>query len=150
MVCAHAIGKDACQGDSGGPLVIIPNGSTAKNHILVGVTSWGVGCADLVLPGVYARVSYVLEWIKETICQQDLSSKYDTTKYCINLQGIARSRSLTRVRQPRTRRRRRRRKRRKRTRKIRPRSASLLANVVCATNESARQNCPRTCNTCPL
>eukprot|EP00978_Attheya_sp_CCMP212_P033745 scaffold137752_cov65-Attheya_sp.AAC.2 len=153
MVCAHAIGKDACQGDSGGPLVIIPNGSTAKNHILVGVTSWGVGCAHDILPGVYARVSYVLEWIKGTICQEDLLSTYytntGTTQYCINLQGIARSRSVTRVRQPR-RRRRRRRKRRKRTHEIRPRSAELLATVVCATSESARQNCPMTCNTCPL
>jgi hypothetical protein len=156
MLCAHAIGKDACQGDSGGPLVIIPNGSSAKKHILVGLTSWGVGCADLVLPGVYARVSHVQGWIKETICQQNLSSKYvtntGTTQLCINLQGIARSRSVTRVRESRTRRRsrRKRRNRRKRRKRTRSGSESLFANVVCATNESARQNCPMTCNTCPL
>eukprot|EP00978_Attheya_sp_CCMP212_P020038 scaffold56961_cov58-Attheya_sp.AAC.1 len=153
MLCAHAIGKDACQGDSGGPLVIVPNGSSAKKHILVGVTSWGVGCADLVLPGVYARVSYVLGWIKETICQEDSSSIYytntGTTQSCINLQGIARSRSVTQVRQPRTRRSRR--KRRKQKRKRRSRLTELmLATVVCTTNGSARQNCPMTCNTCPL
>jgi hypothetical protein len=149
MLCAHAIGKDACHGDSGGPLVIIPNTSShPSDHILVGLTSWGVRCADDFFPGVYARVSYVLEWIKGTICQQGLLSSYvtntGTTQLCINLQGIALSRSI--IRQPR--RRRRRRSRRNGTRKRR--STELSATVVCRSNESARQHCPMTCNTCPL
>jgi hypothetical protein len=152
MLCAHAIGKDACSGDSGGPLVIIPSALSRPSdhiHILVGVTSWGIGCADRVLPGVYARVSYVLEWIKETTtCQQSLSSSYVTygkTQLCINIQGIAPSQSVTQVRQVQSPTRR---SRKNRTRKRR--STNLLATVVCATNESARQNCPKTCNTCPL
>eukprot|EP00978_Attheya_sp_CCMP212_P028847 scaffold100691_cov61-Attheya_sp.AAC.3 len=100
MLCAHAIGKDACQGDSGGPLVIIPNTSShPSDHILVGITSWGIGCAHDFLPGVYARVSHVLEWIKGTICRQGLLSSYvtntGTTHLCINLQGGALSRSGT-------------------------------------------------------
>lgn len=51
MVCAGYPngGVDACQGDSGGPLVV---GDT-----LIGIVSWGDGCAKPGKPGVYARVS---------------------------------------------------------------------------------------------
>ena len=54
MMCAGDLsngGEDACQGDSGGPLF-------DKNaDRLVGVTSWGIGCALQDYPGVYARIS---------------------------------------------------------------------------------------------
>lgn len=57
MFCAGptAGGIDACQSDSGGPIV------DASNR-LVGVVSWGVGCARPGLPGVYASVSSGSSW----------------------------------------------------------------------------------------
>lgn len=50
MLCAgEAVGgRDACQGDSGGPLV--------AGGELVGLVSWGTGCAETGHPGVYTRI----------------------------------------------------------------------------------------------
>ena len=38
-----------------------------SDGILFGITSFGCGCGDARYPGVYAKVSYVLGWIYDTI-----------------------------------------------------------------------------------
>jgi trypsin len=64
MVCAgYEQGEiDTCQGDSGGPMV--------AGGKLIGITSWGEGCARPGKPGVYARVAPYHDLIVEQIGSQ--------------------------------------------------------------------------------
>lgn len=74
MICAGGIGdKDSCQGDSGGPLFV--QGTDANQDVQVGITSWGVGCAD-GYPGVYARISKAQRWITKKVGRIGESVKF--------------------------------------------------------------------------
>ncbi|XP_046430312.1 trypsin alpha-3-like [Neodiprion fabricii] len=59
--CAGVLngGKDSCQGDSGGPLTI--------SNVLAGIVSWGFGCGQVMMPGIYTDVSYYFDWILENM-----------------------------------------------------------------------------------
>ncbi|XP_067334276.1 transmembrane protease serine 9-like [Channa argus] len=65
MLCAglSAGGKDSCQGDSGGPMVSKQN----SRWIQAGIVSFGKGCAEPDIPGVYTRVSQYESWINSVI-----------------------------------------------------------------------------------
>lgn len=76
-LCAGQEGKDSCYGDSGSPL--IKRGVTNVKDVQVGIVSWGVDCAG-PLPGVYSRLSFMYDWLRETIC--DYSDKVPQNIEC--------------------------------------------------------------------
>jgi secreted trypsin-like serine protease len=57
--------KDTCQGDSGGGLYAYD--SKLQRYVVVGITSYGVGCASAGYPGIYTRISYFYNWIMANV-----------------------------------------------------------------------------------
>ncbi|XP_068240018.1 ovochymase-2-like [Palaemon carinicauda] len=60
MICAGAPGKDACQGDSGGPLLLQDE---EGRWVLVGLVSFGLGCARDEIPGVYLSIAPFVDFV---------------------------------------------------------------------------------------
>lgn len=78
MICAgfEIGGADSCQGDSGGPLTIAYDDET---YLLLGIVSWGEGCADPGYFGVYTLVIPYTCWIAETMGNGTLGYGLTTT-----------------------------------------------------------------------
>ena len=86
MICAYGDGgkKNVCENDSGGPLVT----KVDDHYVVVGIASWVRGgyqvqCGMSKYPGVYARVSYLLEWIRKYINREAFKIREGfSSQYC--------------------------------------------------------------------
>ncbi|XP_055916953.1 trypsin-1-like [Eupeodes corollae] len=61
QMCAAARNKDNCQGDSGGGLL------AKSRREMIGISSWGDGCAKEGKPGVYTSVPGILPFIRKNL-----------------------------------------------------------------------------------
>lgn len=75
MFCAGHDTADACKGDSGGPFAV----SYHNTWFLLGVVSWGEGCAEKGKYGVYTRVANYIPWIKEVVESLEDSINFSIT-----------------------------------------------------------------------
>jgi hypothetical protein len=70
QLCAGVLagGRDTCQGDSGGPLLALrPGGDGWDTGALVGIVSYGYGCAQANSPGVYTRMAAYTPWLMRAV-----------------------------------------------------------------------------------
>lgn len=76
-MCVNSYHHMWFQGDSGGPFVADDCLSKTSRYRLLGVVSWGTGCAMAKKPGVYTKVSRFLPWLSTAMRVRDF------VYYCI-------------------------------------------------------------------
>lgn len=66
-------GQDACIGDSGGPMMYY--NKKRCQYEVVGVVSWGIGCGQQGVPGIYSRVTSAFNFFHNTLWRWDNRTK---------------------------------------------------------------------------
>eukprot|EP01134_Creolimax_fragrantissima_P006379 CFRG6379T1 len=76
-ICTYTPGKDSCNGDSGGPLIQPGMDGSVNSGVVVGIVSFGEGCAREGYPAVNTRVSSYTDWINATMTDTAANSTCD-------------------------------------------------------------------------
>lgn len=67
--------KDTCKGDGGSPLACAIPG-TNDRYVQMGIVSWGIGCGNTNIPGVYVNVALYAKWIDTQITSRNFDTGY--------------------------------------------------------------------------
>jgi len=83
MLCAGPTDGtvDNCLGDGGGPMTW-KEPSNPSNEVLAGIVSYHLGCGRLNLPGIYAKATSALEFVKRWGVDQDLGEARNKCPPC--------------------------------------------------------------------
>lgn len=65
-----------CGGDGGSPLVCPISNQPGRYH-QVGIVSWGIGCGEHNIPGIYVNLGIFRDWIDEEM----VKAGYDINTY---------------------------------------------------------------------
>ncbi|XP_055838596.1 phenoloxidase-activating factor 2-like [Episyrphus balteatus] len=71
MCAGGETGKDTCQGDSGSPLAC-PMANNSDRYYQAGIVSWGIGCGEENVPGVYASIPKLRSWIDKQLAYKKI------------------------------------------------------------------------------
>lgn len=75
-LCAGGLeGKDTCKGDGGSPLVC-PTMVIKDQYVQAGIVSWGRGCGTAQVPGIYANVAMLRDWVDLKMTERKLEKSY--------------------------------------------------------------------------
>ena len=77
-------GVDVCRGHGGSPLVC-PSKEDPDKYVQVGIVAWGIGCGENGVPGVYASVPKLVEWVNRKMAEYFgavRSKSVQTANYC--------------------------------------------------------------------
>ncbi|XP_046996882.1 coagulation factor XI-like [Schistocerca americana] len=90
IICAGELagGVDTCQGDSGGAMMT----KSGRQYVATGIVSYGYGCGQRNMPGVYTNVSYYKDWIVKHMgsgYQQRLRSRTGAARLASQRRGGA-------------------------------------------------------------
>ncbi|CAG5036935.1 unnamed protein product [Parnassius apollo] len=78
MCAGGEAGKDTCEGDGGSPLSC-PIEYETDRYMQSGIVTWGIGCGEVGIPGVYVDVSNLRNWIDDQVA----GAGYDPMTYTI-------------------------------------------------------------------
>ncbi|XP_072948741.1 phenoloxidase-activating factor 2-like [Epargyreus clarus] len=78
LMCAGGeTGVDTCVGDGGASLVCpLKVKGEMTRYAVYGMVAYGVGCGVKDVPGVYAKVPFMVEWVNQKMSDEGLSRTY--------------------------------------------------------------------------